>query len=144
MRGARAMVRGVAALALTGALALPAATAEPRPASIRDVAGVMDGLVLIEAGNVIRKSCPEIEANRLRGILFMLDLKNRASVAGYSDAEIRAFVDDPAEKARVEAAADRWLAERGARRGDPETLCRAGAAEIAANTQLGRLLRRAE
>ena len=48
------------------ALALPAATAEPRPASIRDVAGVMDGLVLIEAGNVIRKSCPEIEANRLR------------------------------------------------------------------------------
>ncbi|MGA1685296.1 MAG: DUF5333 family protein, partial [Gemmobacter sp.] len=31
--------------------------------------------------------------------------------------------------------------ERGARRGDPETLCRAGAAEIAANTQLGRLLR---
>lgn len=137
----RASVRMMAALALTVARALPAATAEPRPASIRDVAGVFDGLVLIDVGNAIRKGCPAIEANRLRGIMFMLDLKHRASLAGFADDEIRAFVDDPAEKSRVEAAADRWLSNRGARRDDPDSLCRVGGGEITAGSTLGRLLR---
>ena len=130
------------AAALAGAM-LPASAAPGggAPEGLREVPGITAGLVTVALGNAIRKGCPAIEARRIAGLLFMMDLKERASSAGYTDAEIRAFVDDPAEKARIMALADKWLADRGARRDDPDSLCRVGGGEISAGSTLGRLLR---
>jgi hypothetical protein len=132
------------AMAMAAASVIMPAVAAPGgnpPTGLRDVPGITEGLVVVDLGNIIRKGCERIEARRVAGLLFMLDLKERASSAGFTDAEIRSFVEDPAEKARIRARADRWLADHGARRDRPETLCAVGAAEIAAKTQLGRLLR---
>ncbi|WP_112315778.1 DUF5333 domain-containing protein [Rhodovulum viride] len=131
-----------AALAATVALAAAATAegAEARPA-LRDQAGIVEGLQVIATANMIRKQCPRIEARMLTAYGYMRGLKSRASRLGYSDAEIRAFVEDKAQKARVEGAARDWLAARGVRRDQPESYCPVGLAEIRARTEIGRLLR---
>ena len=133
---------GMAAAMLAVGLMQPAlAQAAGRPA-LRDIPGVTEGLLTVELGNVIRKRCPEISARFFAGVAFMFEIKGLASAAGYSDAEIRAFVEDRAEEGRIKALADAWLARRGASRGDAASLCRVGAEEIDARTQLGVLLQR--
>ncbi len=58
----------------------------------------------------------------------------------YSEAEIRAFIDDPAEKARMRDEARAYLAGHGVTRGDAESYCRLGRAEIAAGSRIGQLI----
>ncbi len=132
----------LAALAVA-LLAAPAVAAQDsgKWAELRADQQLTDGLVVVAAGGRIHRGCPTISPRKVQGMLFLLDLKNRAASHGLSDKEIRAFVDDPAEKARIEAIADAWLAERGTAKGDEAGLCRVGREEIAANTQIGRLLR---
>lgn len=124
-------------------LAAPAVAAQDATTwdDLRADQALTDGLVVVAAGGRIHRGCPTISPRKVQGLMFLMDLKSRASSYGYSDKEIRAFVDDPAEKARIEAIADAWLASRGTRKGDEAGLCRVGREEIAANTQIGRLLR---
>ena len=135
-----------AAVAAIVALSLVPGAAQTAQQTARvafhDIPGVTEGLLTVELGNVIRKRCPEISARFFAGVSFMFDLKGLAVAAGYSDAEIRAFVEDRAEEARIKALADTWLAARGAARTDGASLCAVGNAEIDAGTQLGRLLQR--
>ena len=67
--------------------------------------------------------------------------RRRAVRLGYSRGEIEEFIDDPIERARVEARADAYLAQNGASRGDPASLCRVGRDEITAGSTIGRMLR---
>ncbi len=126
------------AIALMAALAAPLA-AEAR--SLRDVRAVDDGLKIVAIGNAIRKTCPQIEARRLRAMGYMRGLADLARQAGFSDDEIKAHVENRAEKARVKAAAAAYLAAQGAKEGDVAGHCAAGRAEIERNSQVGRLLR---
>jgi hypothetical protein len=137
---AGAAVLALALLAPVAAQTAPAAGGAGARVPLAQVAGVTEGLVLIEAGNLIRRRCDGISARLLAGLSFMSGLKDLAVRAGYSEAEIRAFIDDPDEKARVRALTDAWLAERGAARDNVPSLCALGLAEIATGTQLGRLL----
>lgn len=138
-----AMKRAICAALAATLLAAPAVAAQDAPKwdDLRSDQQLTDGLVVVAAGGRIYRGCPTISPRRIQGIMFLMDLKSRAASYGYSDAEIRAFVDDPAEKARIEAIADAWLASRGTAKGDEAGLCRVGREEIAANTQIGRLLR---
>ncbi|MBL4917357.1 DUF5333 family protein [Szabonella alba] len=128
----------MAVLALMAGLAAPLA-ADAR--SLRDVRAVDDGLTVVAIGNAIRKTCPQIEARRLRAMGYMRGLADLARQAGFSEEEIRAHVEDRAEKARVKAAAAAYLAAQGAKEGDVPGHCAAGRAEIERNSQVGRLLR---
>jgi len=126
-------------MALLSALAAPATAADAR--SLRDLKAVDDGLKIVAIGNAIRKTCPTIEARRIRAFGFMQGLADTARKAGFTDAEIKAHVENPTEKARVTAAAAAYLAARGAKPGDANGHCAVGRAEIERNSQVGRLLR---
>lgn len=126
-------------MAILCALASPATAADAR--NLRDVKAVDDGLKVVAIGNAIRKTCPTIEARKIRAIGYMHGLADMARKAGFSDDEIKAHVDNPTEKARVKAAAAAYLAARGAKVGDAEGHCAVGRAEIERNSQVGRLLK---
>lgn len=113
------------------------------PARAQGLAGEADlnaGLVVIAAGDRIRRRCPDIDARMVRAIAYMRGLGQRALDRGYTRADIEAYVGDEAAKARVEASAGDYLASRGLGAGEPEDYCRLGRAEIAADSQIGRLL----
>ncbi|NBZ87539.1 DUF5333 domain-containing protein [Stagnihabitans tardus] len=104
-------------------------------------AHVTDVLLAARVGDVIRNTCPSISARMFVVLGAMSDLKAYAIAQGYSEAEVKAFLKDPAEKARIKALAASYLAKAGAKEGDVESYCVAGRAEIAAGTLAGSLLR---
>lgn len=129
--------RCLSAAALAAALAAPSAVR----ADLSEEADINAGLVVIAAGNMIRKRCPEIEARMVLAFGYMRELKGLANERGYTDAVIRAYVEDDAAKDVVEDSARAYLAARGLGAGSATAHCRVGRAEIAAGTQIGRLLR---
>ena len=108
---------------------------------LKDVASVRDGIIAVGMAYEIGDKCGSIEARYLRGLSYLNELKANAASLGYSDAEIDAYIDDDAEKDRLEAVARQQLADLGAVPGDEASYCAVGAAQIAAGTQVGQLLR---
>ncbi|WP_308917539.1 DUF5333 domain-containing protein [Jannaschia sp. LMIT008] len=125
-------------LGLIGALAYLPAVAS---ADLADERGITEGLITVGIAYEIAEVCPDIDGRRFRGLRYLLALRSAAEDMGYSAAEIDAFVDDDAEKDRLEAIARRRLQAKGARPGDPGSHCRVGMAEVASGSQIGRLLR---
>ncbi len=123
-------------LPLTAALlvALPAA------ASLRDERGITEGLITVGIAYEISEVCPQIGPRLLRGLDYLMSLQSAARGMGYSAAEVKAFVEDDAEKDRLEAVARDRLAKMGARKGDVGAHCAVGRAEVARDSQVGRLL----
>lgn len=129
----------VAAGLTVGAFAAPAQSlAQSSPA---DVESVTEGLIAagmaIELGDV----CGDVSVRMLRGLSFLNGLKNELEDAGFSDAEIDAYIDDDAEKDRLEAIARERLVALGAVPGDAASHCAVARDQIARSTQVGRLLR---
>ncbi len=89
----------------------------------------------------IADECPTLGPRTLRALNELEKLKQYALKAGYSAAEIRAFVTSKAEKARGKQEAADWLAKAGAKPGDAESFCRIGRDEIAKGSLIGRLLK---
>lgn len=108
---------------------------------LKDVAAVRDGIIAVGMAYEIGDKCGSIEARYLRGLGYLNELKATAASLGYSDAEIDAYIDDDTEKDRLEAVARQQLADLGAVPGDEASYCAVGAAQIAAGTQVGQLLR---
>ncbi|PIE16440.1 MAG: hypothetical protein CSA68_02490 [Rhodobacterales bacterium] len=98
-------------------------------------------LMAAVAGDVIRKTCPSISARMFVVLGKAYALKSYARKKGYTEAEVRAFLKDPAEKARVKGLAANYLKNRGAVPGDVASYCQVGRAEIAKKTLVGQLLR---
>lgn len=132
------MTRKHVAIILSVALTLPAATAQ---AGLRDEKAINDGLILIEAGYQIQKHCDRIAARLLRAYNYGRGLERAARDKGYSDKEIRAFVEDKAEKERVNSAAMAYLLSKGLDPDSPQSYCTVGQHEIDRNSQIGVLLR---
>ncbi len=118
-------------------LAQPAVALGP----LKDVDHVRDGIISVGIAIEIGDKCGSIEARYLRGVSFLNGLKDHAAGLGYSDAEIEAYVDDDAEKDRLEAVARQRLADLGAVVGDEASYCAVGQSQIAADTPVGQLLR---
>ena len=88
----------------------------------------------------IGERCESLDSRKLQGLAFLLSLQAYARGLGYSQDQIDAFIDDDAEKDRLEAEARARLREMGGVDGEWETYCEVGRHEIAAGTQVGRLL----
>ena len=128
-------------LALGMLCALPAAAgaAQDLP-PLGQVERVWQGLIDTALAYEIGERCEAIDSRKIQGLAFLLSLQAHARDLGYSPEEIEAFMDDDAEKDRLKAEARAQLREMGGVEGDWETYCEVGRKEIAAETQVGRLL----
>ena len=113
-------------------------------AGLEKDAHVTEKLVAAQVGDIIRNSCPSISARMLVVMGEMLALQRYASEQGNTDAEIKAFLKNRDEKARIKALALAYLAKAGAKEGDVESYCNVGRAEIAAGSVAGQLLKSAD
>jgi hypothetical protein len=109
--------------------------------ALKDVAKVRDGIIFVGMAYELSEECGSLDARLFRGLSYLQSLKSHASSLGYSDAEIDAYINDDAEKDRLEAIARAQLAQLGVVRGDEASHCTVGRAQIAANTRVGWLLR---
>lgn len=108
---------------------------------LKDVPEIRDGIIAAGMAIEIGDKCDSISVRLLRGALFLNSLKSRAEDLGYSRDEIDAYVDDRAEKSRLEGVARARLAELGAVAGQGDTYCAVGQSQIDLQTSVGRLLR---
>jgi len=140
--GVSAMIR---ILAVALCLALPAAAQSLTQAQInqtlREHPQISQGLFIVALATAIRDICPSIDGRFFRGLSFLNSLQDQAVTLGFTRPQIRAFVEDQAEVARMYDRVRAYAAERGAREDQPETVCALGRAEIAAGSAAGRLLR---
>ena len=123
--------------AVSAMLALPGAALPP----LSQNAEITEGLIAVGMALELSDRCDGLSARTLRGVFYLNGLKNAARSAGYPDAQIDAFVDDRAERTRLEGIARDRLAALGATQGDADSYCRVGRDQIAAGSQVGRLLK---
>ncbi|WP_179378464.1 DUF5333 domain-containing protein [Jannaschia marina] len=122
------------------ALALAAPAAADRYDALRNDPQIANGVLVAAIGDIIGDTCPDLGERRTRSLLMLNSLVSRARGLGYSAGEIRAYVEDDAEKDRVKAQARQWLAQQGASTDDPASVCRVARAEIAKESTIGRLM----
>ena len=130
------MKRLILPIALVAALASPAAALEP----LSTERHINDSLISARVADRIRKACPSIDGRVIYAFSQARALKGYARGKGYSEAEIEAFLDSKAERARIYAAAETYLAQKGATEGNAESYCAVGRNEIAARSLIGSLL----
>ncbi|MGJ8622259.1 MAG: DUF5333 domain-containing protein [Yoonia sp.] len=128
----------MAVILLASTLGAGAASAKP---PLKDVAHVRDGIIHVGMAYEISEKCGDIRARLFRGIGFLQSLRGHAAQLGYSSDEIDAYINNAAEKDRLEAIARARLAALGVIDGREATYCAVGRAQIAANTRVGWLLR---
>jgi hypothetical protein len=136
------MRSAVIALSLILAVSFPVFSAEgqDRP-PLRDNESINAPLLAGFVGDEIRKNCADISARMVVVWQKLRALEREAVRQGYSEAEIRAYVQSREEKRRMEQRRDAYLKANGVRRGDPHSYCALGRREIAANSPIGELLR---
>ncbi len=122
------------------ALLLAPVVAQAQAASIAEVPEITEGLIATAIAYEIGRVCGPVDGRRLQGLAFLLSLQSRARSLGFSQEEIDAYVEDEAEKARLEGIARERLTALGAVEGDEESFCAVGRAEMARGSQVGRLL----
>ncbi len=128
----------VAAIAL--GLAVQASRAEaltPLPKEAHINASLMAAVV----GDEIRKACPDITPRWFTVLAKGRELEDYARAKGYTEAEVKAFLKDKTEKTRVKAMAADYMAANGVVKGNVESYCALGRAEIEKKSLIGSLLR---
>ena len=123
------------------AAATSAALGSSAQAGLGDEPSITEGLIAVGMALEISETCDAIDARKVRGFTTLMNLKGRAQALGYSDAEIDAYIDDDAERARLEGIARERLAAAGAAPGDEAGHCAAGRRAVATGGAVGRLLR---
>lgn len=118
-------------------LALPAAAKVP----LNQNQHITDSLVAGRIADVIRNNCSSIAGRLVLAYSKLEELKQYAIDQGYTEAEVKAFLKNGAEKTRLKGIAAAYLAQAGAVEGDEESYCKVGRAEIANGTLAGSLLR---
>lgn len=103
---------------------------------------IENGVTIVAIADVIRDACEdEFELRRVNAASFFWGLVNRGRDLGYSNSQIRAYVENPDDVARVQARAEQWLIQQGADLSDPATVCAIARDEISEATVIGRLIR---
>ncbi len=101
---------------------------------------ISNGLFDMAVANEVGKRCPSIGTRKLRGLSFAQSLFSYAKSEGYSYSEVKAFIEDDAEKAKLKARVVPYLKEQGVDIDNNETFCPLGKREIKKNSQIGKLL----
>ncbi|WP_341366713.1 DUF5333 domain-containing protein [Yoonia sp. BS5-3] len=109
--------------------------------ALKDVQYVRDGIIHVGMAYEISERCDSLRPRTLRGLGFLNSLRDHARDLGYSDDQIDDYVNDRAEKDRLEGMARAELARLGANADDDASFCAVGRAQMAANTRVGWLLR---
>lgn len=117
------------------------ATASSAAANPATVERVTEGLINAGMAIELDDNCGDVKVRLIRGLNFLQGLKNHLSDLGYSNAEIDAYIDNRAEKDRLEVIARGRLAELGVVVGQPATYCSVARAQVNQGTQIGQLLR---
>lgn len=123
------------------ALTLGAVLAAPVAANPANVERVTEGLIAAGMAIELDDNCGSVNVRMLRGLSFLQGLKSHLSDLGYSGREIDAYIDNDAEKDRLEAIARQRLGALGVNTNDPASYCAVAQGQIAQGTQVGRLLR---
>ncbi len=116
------------------------ATAAVANPPLREVKSINDGLLAVGLADEIRKNCGSISGRILRGIARLRSIQNSARAMGYSDQEIKSFVDSRAEKNRLKARGKSYLNANGANLDNEASMCLLGSKEIAKKSAIGTLL----
>lgn len=109
-------------------------------ASISDDDTIREGLISAAITYEIGRVCDGLETRKGPGVLFLLSLQSRALSLGFSPEEVRDYMNDDAEKARLEGIARERAAGLGIVEGEPDTYCAVGRAEMAKGSLIGRYL----
>ncbi len=109
--------------------------------NLAEDAHVTKMLVAAQVGDLLRKNCPKAQARMFVVFSEMIALERHAKNLGLSDAEIKTFLRDPKEKARIRALSSDYLAQAGAKPGDVDSYCAVARAEVAAGTVVGSLIK---
>lgn len=134
--------RGKARAALAGlvlAVALPVMAAAQTP--LRDVAQIDDRMLWVAIAIEISDRCDRIDPTTVRGLNYLWATRSQAQKLGYSTAEIKAYVDSDAEKARMRARGEGYVRAQGLDPTIDADLCTLGQAEMAKGSQIGAFLR---
>ncbi|WP_377189841.1 DUF5333 domain-containing protein [Ruegeria meonggei] len=130
---------GMKTLALVSLMTLPV-MAEAKP-PLREVKEIDNELYYIAIANEISEYCPSISGRRMKAIGVMWGLRSKANKLGYSDKEIRDYVGSDAEKDRMRAKGEAYLAQNNVAYDNPNSFCALGRAEIERNSAIGVYLR---
>lgn len=126
----------IVTLLAAATLATPVAALEP----LSSEKYINDRLIAARIADRIRRECPTIDGRLVYAYGQARALERYALNKGYSREQIDAFLDSKADKARIYAMADDYMARKGVVKGDAESYCRLGRAEIEARTVTGSLL----
>ncbi len=133
---------GKARAALAGLLlatALPVVAAAQTP--LRDVAQIDDRMLWVAIALEISDRCDRIDPRTVRGLNYLWATRSQAQKLGYSNAEIKTYIDSEAEKARMRARGESYMRAQGLDPTRDADLCTLGQAEIAKGSQIGAFLR---
>lgn len=133
-------MRMIAPLALSLALSAGSVAATANP-GLRYETDINNGLFAVVVADKIRRECNTISARFFRARAYLKGLKKMALERGYSKDEIDAYINDEAEKDRMDERRNRYFDARGASRHNAQSLCDLGHEEIANKSQIGLLLR---
>jgi hypothetical protein len=139
-------------VALSMAIALPTGAvvaAEPRDmtqaevnASIRANPDLYNPLFTAAVIRQVVKYCDSLEGpSRLQRQAYFVPLYLAARNAGYSRAQLEAFVEDEDEREHMKVLVAQYLRERGVELTDNDAVCAYGRQQIEAGTAIGQRLR---
>ncbi len=117
------------------AIALPTLSLAKPP--LRDVREIDDTLYYIAIANEIDEYCDSISGLRMKAIGKMYQLRAHANDLGYSDDEIRAYVESKSEQQRMRIKGEAYLSANGVSYSKPESFCALGKKEIARSSAIG-------
>lgn len=126
----------VGALILSMAQALAQATVP-----LAEEPHINEQLMAAAVGDVIRNTCPSISARMVTVFFKVKELEKYARNAGYQEDEVKAFLKDKSEKARIKGMAIDYMAANGAIEGNVDSYCALGNAEIEKDSLIGSLLK---
>mgnify|MGYP000067715650 CR=1 FL=1 len=108
---------------------------------LRDVPEIDRPMFAVAMAIEISNKCSDISPRRLKGLAFLNSLKNKALDLGYSESEIKAYVDSEDEKNRMRAMGAQYMRQQGLDPKQTASLCELGRQEMARNSQIGVFLR---
>jgi len=109
--------------------------------ALNEEAHINEQLVAAAIGEIIRQKCSRISPRYFTFFRKAKELENYARAEGYTEAEVKAFLKDKTEQARVKQLAEAYLAEQGVVEEEEASYCKVGRAEIKNGTLTGQLLR---
>lgn len=134
----RTVLLAVALSAISGASLAQAKVPLPEEKHINDQ------LVAAQVGDILRDTCPKASARMVVVLGKLESLRRYAEDKGYTEAEVKTFLKDKGEKARVKRLARDYLAKAGAVEGDAASHCKVARDEVAKGTLVGQIIRVSE